>query len=167
MAEFTRPKVKTFLNGLYSFIECFNPDYGNQTRLATYGNQWYYDSSNSWKEVTSMTFTHDATADENLRRDVEGGLYIGKNAFFLKSGGFFNKYTPAYTSFTREANKIHPKVDFAALPWSPYQHKSPLIIIILSNESDELGSFYQKLSVSNSWFSDYIVLLSIIFCVPF
>jgi hypothetical protein len=43
IAEMTRPKIQTYLTGIYSFLECFDDDSGNQTRMGYYGNQWYYD----------------------------------------------------------------------------------------------------------------------------
>ena len=49
IAQWTRPKVQTYLTSFYSFLECFQADSGNKTRMAYYGNQWYFDSSETWK----------------------------------------------------------------------------------------------------------------------
>lgn len=83
-------KITTTLKGIYSFIECFDPSYGNVTRMATYTNQWYYVYTNTWKEALTITNTKDATGNANQRRDVIGGLYTDPTAFYLKTGGFFN-----------------------------------------------------------------------------
>lgn len=115
IAEMTRPKVKTSLTGIHSFIECFDPDKGNQTRMGYYGNQWYYDSTNTWKESISASLGVDDAFRTKIRRDVEGGVY-NRNMYILKSGGFFNTSSASGTVYTRIAKKIPPNVNFATLP---------------------------------------------------
>jgi len=115
IAEMTRPKISTYLTGIYSFIECFNPDTGNKTRMGYYGNQWYYDSTNTWKESTSTSIGLDDAGRTKIRRDVEGGVY-NRNMYFMKNGGFFNTTSAPDTVYTRNANTIPPKIRFATLP---------------------------------------------------
>lgn len=116
IAQWTRPKIQTYLTGIYSFLENFNPSNGNLTRMGVYGNQWYYDSSNTWRQALSMDYTRDATANDNQRRDANGGVYTGQTSFFLKMGGFFTSKTAQGTPFTRKAKKVAPKINFNALP---------------------------------------------------
>lgn len=116
IAKWTRPKVTTTLKGIYSFIECFSPNYGNQTRMATYTNQWYYDYTNTWKEALTITYTKDATGRDNQRRDVIGGVYTDPSVFYLKIDGFFNETGVAGTKYTRQAKGVPPPVDFTKLP---------------------------------------------------
>lgn len=63
IAEWRRPKISTYLRGIHSFIECFNPLYGNQTKMGVFTNQWYYDNSKTWREALRMRFTKDATGN--------------------------------------------------------------------------------------------------------
>jgi hypothetical protein len=115
IAQITRPKIQTYLTGIYSFIECFDPDKGNQTRMGYYGNQWYYDSTNTWKESKSVSYAEDDAGNTNIRRDVQGGVY-NRNMFFMKNGGFFNTTSVPGTIYTRVSNKVHPKINFSTLP---------------------------------------------------
>lgn len=63
-----------------------------------------------------MDYTRDSTANDNQRRDADGGVYTGQKSFFLKMGGFFNSQTAQGTSFTRNAKNKAPKVNFDTLP---------------------------------------------------
>jgi hypothetical protein len=114
VARFSRPQTKTYLTGLYSFVENFEPDSGDQVRLANFKNQWLGDSNNQWHEVTGALYTGDATANANYRKDYAGG--IDGNMFFLKNGGFFDELVPLKTPFNRAANGAPPVIDLSALP---------------------------------------------------
>ncbi len=114
IASFRRPKTDTWLKGLYSFLENFNTDTGDQSRKALYGNQWVHDSSNKWTEITKIKFTADATARKESRLDYAGG--VEGNRFFLKNCGFFSEKTTIDLFFDREANGNAPEIDFNNLP---------------------------------------------------
>ena len=114
IASFKRPKTNTYLKSLYSFLENFTPDTGNQSRMALYGNQWVWTSQNQWIELTEAKFTGDATARKNYRKDYAGGL--SKGAFFLKNCGFFNDFVPLDGTFQRNAAKSPPTINFSSLP---------------------------------------------------
>lgn len=114
IASFKRPKTNTYLKSLYSFLENFTPDTGNQSRMALYGNQWVWTSQNQWIELTEAKFTGDATARKNYRKDYAGGL--SKGAFFLKNCGFFNDFVPLDGTFQRNAAKSPPAINFSSLP---------------------------------------------------
>ena len=114
IASFKRPKTNTYLKSLYSFLENFTPDTGNQSRMALYGNQWVWTSQNQWVELTEAKFTGDATARKNYRKDYAGGL--SKGAFFLKNCGFFNDFVPLDGTFQRNAAKSPPAINFSSLP---------------------------------------------------
>lgn len=114
IASFKRPQKATHLTSLYSFLENFEPDGGNVTRMAYYGNQWVADNKGNWQELTGITYTGDATAKGKYRKDYAGGIQNGK--FFLKNCGFFNNFVPINTGFTRPAKGKKPIIDLAALP---------------------------------------------------
>ena len=59
IASWTVPKTRTYLRGIYHFIQNFDADKGNITRLAELSNQRYYDETLSWKEVKEVIFTKD------------------------------------------------------------------------------------------------------------
>lgn len=84
--------------------------------MAYYGNEWIYDSSNTWKESFKMQTTKDSTATSNQRRDVDGGVVDGNgNQYYLKDGGFFNTTTAQWATYTRTANNVPPTIDLEAL----------------------------------------------------
>jgi hypothetical protein len=114
IASFKRPQTKTYLKGLYSFLENFETKTGNQVRKAKYGNQWAFDTKKGWVEINKITFTADATARIGYRKDYEGGNFEG--GFYLKNCGFFALTTPIQTPFERTLKNIKPEVVFAQLP---------------------------------------------------
>ena len=114
IASFKRPKTSTYLKGLYSFLENFDPSNGNKTREAHYGNQWVMNSQGKWTELTDITFTGDATARKNYRKDYAGGEK--NNLFFLKNCGFFSDFTPLDKTFSRLPTQKQPVIDFSKLP---------------------------------------------------
>lgn len=115
VASFERPQSAVYLKGLHSFLENFSPTMGDQERSGNYQNQWAIDSKGNWHEVTGATFTVDATASINYRKDYAGGTR--EKAFYLKNCGFFNDFTPKNTEFKRAVSgKPHPVIDFSKLP---------------------------------------------------
>lgn len=115
VASFERPQSAVYLKGLHSFLENFSTATGDQERSGNYQNQWAVDSAGNWHEVTRATFTVDATAKINYRKDYAGGTK-GK-VFYLKNCGFFDDFTPANTKLKRVASgKLHPVIDFNKLP---------------------------------------------------
>lgn len=57
--------------------------------MGYFGNQWAYDSSNSWKEITKFDIEEEELVVKNKRTDTELGLING-NQFYFKITGFFN-----------------------------------------------------------------------------
>lgn len=115
VASFERPQSAVYLKGLHSFLENFSPAMGDQERNGNYQNQWAIDRNGNWHEVTGATFTVDATAHINYRKDYAGGTK--DEAFYLKNCGFFNDFTPKNTELKRAASgKTHPVIDFVKLP---------------------------------------------------
>jgi len=108
IASFNRPQTVTALTNLYSFVENFIPEQGDKTRMAFFNNQWIGDQHGNWQELTKATFTGDATAKAKYRKDYGGGLNEG--AFYLKNGGFFNKFTILNQTFVRKANGQQPQI---------------------------------------------------------
>jgi len=115
VASFERPQSATYLKGLHSFLECFSPQTGDQSRKAMYQNQWAIDAEGNWHEVTAANFSADNTARVNYRKDYAGGAE--KDAFYLKNCGFFDDFTPMGTGLERKpSGKVHPMIDFDRLP---------------------------------------------------
>ncbi len=115
IASFKRPHTYTFLKGLHSFLENFDPEMGNTPRLGNYGNQWACTSNEEWLPIRKAVFTIDATGHKNYRKDYASGS--SENVFFLKNGGFFSNFTKANSLFTRsEQGNIKPEIDFSELP---------------------------------------------------
>ncbi|KAB5486087.1 MULTISPECIES: DUF3472 domain-containing protein [Flagellimonas] len=113
IASLRRPQTSTYLTGLYSFLENFNPATGNITRQGNYSNQWAYTTDGTWNEVTEATFRVDATAANGDRMDFYGGTE--GNGFILKNCGFFNDFTSVGSALTRDSG-TQPDVDLDALP---------------------------------------------------
>jgi hypothetical protein len=114
IAAFRRPKTDSWLTGLYSFLENFNMDTGDQPRMAYYENQWVCNDDDGWVELTRIKFTADATARKKSRMDFAGGAE--GRTFFLKNCGFFNSNIPPGTFFERIPTSHPPLIDFGRLP---------------------------------------------------
>ncbi len=113
IAGFERPHTKTYLMGLYSFLENFIPDTGVLPRRGGYYNQWVRDTNGTWHEITHATFSADATARKDARLDYSGGVKNG--GFYLKNCGFTNDRISIGTSLSRESQKPEPDVKFDML----------------------------------------------------
>ncbi|MBE8713280.1 DUF3472 domain-containing protein [Sphingobacterium hungaricum] len=114
IAKFQRPKTKTYLTRLHSFLENFLPEQGDVSRKLLIANQWAYDTSGNWHELTKAKFTVDETGSKSFRMDYAGGV-DGDN-FYLKNCGFFNQFTKANTDFVRNKRGVAPVIDFKSLP---------------------------------------------------
>jgi len=114
IASFKRPQTVTYLKHLYSFLENFIPETGNETRMGFYKNQWVADDKNNWIELTDAKFTVDATAKGGYRKDYAGG--VDGDKFFLKNDGFFNEFVEPNQIFSRRSSNKKPVIDFANLP---------------------------------------------------
>ncbi len=115
IASFRRPKTTTYLNSLYSFLENFVPETGNQQREVEFSNQWIQSKAGQWQELTNVKFTADNTARKSYRMDYAGGL-SENGRFFLRNCGFFTTYTTIGSAFTRPAHKQAPAIDVTTLP---------------------------------------------------
>lgn len=111
IAQFRRPKTKTYLKRLYSFLENFIPDQGATARRGLYQNQWVYDGA--WHEINQAIFTADNTARKEYRLDYSGGNE--STGFYLKNCGLTNDNTPMGTLFQRKKLGKKPKIDFTLL----------------------------------------------------
>jgi len=114
IASFSRPQTHSYLMGLHSFLENFEPEQGTITRQVHFSNEWVADDKGKWTEITSAHFTNDATAMKRYRMDYAGG--VSGNAFFLKNCGFFNDFTPRGVLLQRTAVGKQPDVDLEKLP---------------------------------------------------
>lgn len=114
IAQFQRPQTVTYLTHLYSFLENFIPETGDETRTGFYQNQWMMDGKGEWHELTNAIFTADATAKGGYRKDYAGGA--DGDHFFLHNDGFFDDFVKPNQFFTRKASGNQPVIDFAHLP---------------------------------------------------
>lgn len=114
IASFKRPQTQTYLSDLYSFLENFEPETGNTTRMALYGNQWAADKNGNWTELNTIDYTADNTARKNFRMDYAAG--VNQGSFFLRNCGFFDDFVPFGQSFTRVLKSKAPGIDFLKLP---------------------------------------------------
>lgn len=115
VASFKRPQSGSYLKGLHSFLENFEPKNGDKTRKVLFGNQWIVDIEGKWYPLNDALFTGDETAKLNYRKDYSGG--VQGNQFYLRNGGFFDDFVPLKIPFTKVASaKPHPKIDFSKLP---------------------------------------------------
>ena len=107
IASFRAAKDGKGLRRLYSFSENFGGNNGHLRRKALFGSQWIRLADGSWQELTTATFSHDATGKED-RLDRFMGVENG--AFFLSHGGFGPGYTASGTAFTRPATGTRPTI---------------------------------------------------------
>jgi hypothetical protein len=115
IASFKRPQSGSYLKGLHSFLENFNPEYGDKTREVHFSNQWTRDIDGGWVPVSEAKFTGDATAKINYRKDHAGGTRMGQ--FYLRNGGFFNDLTQLNAPLTVNTNgRKPPEINFDKLP---------------------------------------------------
>lgn len=114
IASFHRPQTVTYLTHLYSFLENFIPETGDETRMGTYKNQWIMDVNGNWHELTEAVYTADATAKGGYRKDYAGGA--NGDHFFLRNDGFFDDFVNPNQSFFRQPSRNAPVIDFIHLP---------------------------------------------------
>jgi len=117
IASWSRPRTQTWLTGLHSFLENFDPGQGDKTRQVLFTHEWVADGAGNWSPVNRARFTGDNTARKGYRLDYAGGI-LG-DAFFLKNAGFFNDRVPLDTWFERPAPAAagqKPEVDLSHLP---------------------------------------------------
>lgn len=114
IASFNRPQTNAYLTRFHSFLENFIPEQGDVSRKVLFNNQWVCDDKGNWTEINTTKFTTDNTGNKGYRMDYSGGLE--KHAFYLKNGGFFNKYTKAQSVFSKPLTHNKPKIDFNGLP---------------------------------------------------
>ncbi len=116
IASFRAAKDGHGLRRLYSFSENFGGSTGHLRRKALFGPQWIRRADGSWRELTTATFSHDATGREN-RIDRFMGVEDGR--FFLSHGGFVPGYTTSGSTFTRSASGVPPSITLPTLASTP------------------------------------------------
>lgn len=114
IASFQRPQTNTWYTHAHSFLENFVPEQGYLSRKVYYGNQWARSKEGQWTRITNATFTHDATANAQVRLDYQGGE-TKDNRFYLKMGGFFNESVKMGIKFQCKPTGKHPEIDWDAL----------------------------------------------------
>ncbi|WP_443945456.1 DUF3472 domain-containing protein [Pedobacter sp. AW1-32] len=114
IAQFKRPKTKTYLKRFHSFLENFSPVQGDLSRKVWFDNQWICDDLGNWVALTTARFTTDNTGVKGYRMDFSGGIDNGH--FFLRNCGFFSDFTFPKTFFERHSANKKPQIDFNKLP---------------------------------------------------
>ena len=115
IASFKRPQTVSYLNYLYSFLENFEPETGDQSRMAQYGNQWVCSAQGAWYPLREALFTGDNTANLRYRLDYASGL-TPAGTFYLRNCGLFNNAIMLKQTFKRTDNGEHPAVNEKELP---------------------------------------------------
>lgn len=110
VACFKAPKDGKPLRKLYSFVEDFWGNNGQQFRKAYFGNQWIRRDNGEWKELTESTFSYDATGKAGDRIDYGGG--VEDNRFYLWNGGFKSTTTLFGDVYNRTPLNQKPVIDF-------------------------------------------------------
>ena len=113
IASFRAPKDGRWLHGLHSFSENFNGSNGHLPRKALYGPQWYRTADGQWHEITTATFSHDATGKADR---LDRFMGVEKGRFFLSHGGFVPGFTKYGESFTRPASAHPPVIELPTVP---------------------------------------------------
>lgn len=106
IAAMKAPKDGGLLKHLHSFSENFVGTNAYLQRKALYGNQWIHLAGGDWQELTTASFSHDATGRAD-RFDRFMGVEDGR--FFLAHGGFVEGFTPFGQKFTRPATGKLPE----------------------------------------------------------
>ena len=115
VASFKRPQSGSYLKGLHSFLENFDPDNGDKSRKVSFGNQWIVDVEGKWYPLNTAIFSGDETAMINYRKDYAGG--VQGDSFYLRNCGFFNDFVSLKSSFTKVTSiQKHPDINFGKLP---------------------------------------------------
>lgn len=114
IASFSRPKTRTYLKHLHSFLENFEPEGGTTTREVFFANQWIADTRGHWFELNRAMFTVDNTGAKRYRMDFAGGSAEGE--FYLINCGFFDQYTLPNSMFERPVARQVPDVRLDGLP---------------------------------------------------
>lgn len=106
--------TRTYLRGVYSFLESFDPELGYLGRSARFGNQWAVATGGHWTEITSAYYDVDPTGLNRQRLDFAGGN--DGDRFYLHNDGFFTPAVASGQTFVRPAWGQHPDVNLDTLP---------------------------------------------------
>ncbi|HOW71928.1 MAG TPA: DUF3472 domain-containing protein [Phycisphaerae bacterium] len=98
ISSWRAPKEGGYLRGLYSFSENFGGANGHVVRKALYGNQWIRTAAGRWVELTTASFSHDATGKADR---LDRFMGIEKGQFFLSHGGLVDGFTKYGEKFDR------------------------------------------------------------------
>ena len=113
ISSWDTPKDGNYLRGLHSFSENFWGANGQLLRKALFGNQWIKTAGGRWQEITTASFSHDATGRAD-RLDRSMGIEDGQ--FFLSHGGFVDGLTRFGETFSRPATGHAPEIRLPELP---------------------------------------------------
>lgn len=107
------PKAGGWLRRLHGFSENFWGSTGHLVRKARFGNQWVRTADGRWLELTTASFSHDATGRAD-RLDRFMGVEEGR--FFLQHGGYVEGFSEAREKFTRPPTGKAPDLKLPEIP---------------------------------------------------
>jgi len=139
IAAFRAPKDGKWLRNLYSFNENFVGLNGQLARKANFGNQWIQRENGSWQELTTASFSYDATGKAGDRIDYGAG--VQGTQFYLWNGGFKPATAIYGQSFTRPALHLKPTID-----WS----KNADSAVQMAKDLDQLNKAIQAKSIDTT-----------------
>ncbi len=106
ISSWKAPKEGGWIRGPHSFSENFSGSSGHLVRKALYGNQWIRTPSGEWQELTTASFSHDATGRQDRFDRFMG---VEKGQFFLSHGGFLDGFTKFGEKFSRDPTGMPPE----------------------------------------------------------
>lgn len=113
ISSWNAPREGGWLKRPHGFSENFSGQNGHLLRKARYGNQWIRTPEGAWIELSSASFSHDATGRGD-RLDRFMGVENGE--FFLSHGGFVEGFSKSGDQFTRPSTGMAPR----DLPTPPF-----------------------------------------------
>lgn len=141
IAAFRSPHDGKTLTNLYSFSENFWGTNGQLKRKALFGNQWIQKNNGQWKELTTSSFSYDATGKAGDRIDYAAGVENGQ--FYLSNGGFEQRGARFGDLYNRPATNRKPVTDFTKNADSAAQaiaDKQLIASAVAAKQMDTTGS---------------------------
>jgi FKBP-type peptidyl-prolyl cis-trans isomerase len=141
IAAFRSPHDGNTLTNLYSFSENFWGTNGQLKRKALFGNQWVQKRNGQWKELTTASFSYDATGKAGDRIDYAAGVENGQ--FYLSNGGFEQTGARFGDLYNRPATNRRPVIDFTKNADSAAQEMADKELIasaVAAKQIDTTGS---------------------------
>ncbi len=106
LGSYLRPKPYAGFAYCFSTLKNSSPESGYRIREMQVNRVFALAPEGAWKEITEAIFTTDIPAISMNRLDYKGGVNEATNSLFLKSGGFFDDFTPERTVLHRKPGEL-------------------------------------------------------------